>query len=64
MGVIKHQQKLVYRLYEYFKQNNKDKRQKLACLRGGVTFIIAIIHSTMSALQVIVYSNDPVLFNL
>ena len=51
MGVIKHQQKLVYRLHEYFKQRNNDKRQELACLWGGITFPITIIHSTMSILQ-------------
>ena len=64
MGVIKHQQKLVYDLYEYLKQTNNDRRQKLACLWGGIPFPITRIHSTMSTLQEIVYKNDLVLFNL
>ena len=64
MGVIKHQKKLVYDLYEYLKQTNNTKRQKLAYLWGGIPFPITIIHSTMSTLQEIVYRNDSVLFNL
>ena len=50
MGVIKHRQKLVYQLYEYPKQKNNDKRQKLACLLGGIPFQLKIIHSTLSTL--------------
>ena len=62
--VIKHQQKLVYNLYGYLKQKNNDKRQKLACLWGGIPFPITMINSIMSTLQEIVYRNDSVLFNL
>ena len=53
---------LVYELYEYLKQKNNDKRQKLACLLGGIPF--QIIHSTMSTKQETVYGKDSVLFNL
>ena len=63
MGVIKHQQKLVYDLYEYLKVTHNDKRQKLACLMVEIHFTIKLIHSTMSTLQDIVYRNDSVLFN-
>ena len=64
MGVIKHNQKLVYELNEYLKQKNNDKRHKLACLLDGIPFPIKIIHSTMSTLQETVYRNDSVLFKL
>ena len=50
MNVIIHHQKLVYELYEYLKQKNNDKRQKLACLLGGIPFPLKIIHSTRSTL--------------
>ena len=43
---------------------NNDKRQKLACLFGGIPFPITIIHSTMSTLQETVYRNDSVSSNL
>ena len=64
MIVIKHQQKLIYDLYEYLKPTHKDKRQKLACLWGGISFPITLINSKMSTSQEIVYRNDSVLFNL
>ena len=46
------------------KSKNNDKRQKLACLLGGIPYTITIIHSTMPTLQETVYRNDSVLFNL
>ena len=65
MGVVKLHQKLVYEFYEYLKQKtNNDKRQKLACLLGGIPFAMKIIHSTMSTLQETVYGNGSVVFNL
>ena len=64
MGAIKHQQKLVYELYDYLKQIKLKKRQKLACLLGRFPFLITIIHSTMPKMQETVYRNDSVLFNL
>ena len=51
MAVIKYQQKLVYELYEYLEQKKNDKRQKIACLLGGIHFPIKIILSTMSLLK-------------
>ena len=64
MGAIKHQQKLVYELYDYLKQIKREKIQNLACLLGGILFPITIIHSTMPTLQETTYRNDSVLFNL
>ena len=63
MVVIKHQQKLVYELYEYLEQKIMIKDKKVVRLLGGIPFSIKIIHSTMSILQETVYRNDSVLFN-
>ena len=63
MVVIKHQQKLVYELYEYLEQIIMIKDKK-ACLLGGIPFTVKIIHSTISLLQETVYRNDSMLFNL
>ena len=64
MVVIKHQQKLVYELYEYLEQKIMIKDKKIACLLGRIPFQIKIIQSMMSLLQETVYRNDSVLFNL
>ena len=64
MGLSKHQQKLVYELYEYLKKKNNDKRKKVACFLDRIPLPVKIIHSTMSTLQETVCRNDSVLFSL